>query len=90
MLRDYESRQVRITEVEAVNMTAIMGAKEKRNYYRCGEGARGSNVISVAYYPKDLMMWAAWEYGANETFRSACCGVYVKIDLKPYFGITSQ
>lgn len=33
-------------------------------------------------------MWAAWEYGSNDTFRSACCGVYVKIDLKPYFGIT--
>jgi len=32
-------------------------------------------------------MWAAFEYGYKDTFRSACCGVYIKIDLKPWFGL---
>jgi hypothetical protein len=43
-------------------------------------------VISVMYHPKSLTMWAAFEYGFKETFRSGCCGVYVKIDMKKWFG----
>lgn len=89
MLKNYENSKTQITENEAINMTAIMGAKEHRNYYSCKEGPKGSNVISVTYYPKDLKMWAAFEYGYKDTFRSACCGVYIKIDLKPWFGLSN-
>jgi hypothetical protein len=35
MLKNYETSKTQITEVEAINMTAIMGAKEHRNYYSC-------------------------------------------------------
>ena len=30
-------------------------------------------------------MWAGFEYGYKETFRSACCGVYVEMDMKKWF-----
>ena len=32
-------------------------------------------------------MWAGFEYGFNTTFRSACCGVYVEVDMKKWFGV---
>jgi len=89
MFENYEKSETKITFTEAVNMTAIMGAKQHRNYYSCADGPKGSNVVSATYYPKDLVMWAAFEYGSKDTFRSACCGVYVKVDLKPWFGIKS-
>lgn len=77
LFNNYNQSQTKITEVEAVNMTAILGAKQHRNYYSCAEGPKGGNVISVTYFPKDLKMWAAFEYGYKDSFRSACCGVYV-------------
>jgi len=35
MLKNYENSKTQISENEAINMTAIMGAKEHRNYYSC-------------------------------------------------------
>ncbi len=74
MLNNYQSSQTKISSVEAINMTAIMGDKQHKNYFSCQDGPSGSNVISVTYYPKDLKMWAAFEYSYKDNFRSACCG----------------
>ncbi len=44
-------------------------------------------MISVMFVPKELKMWAAFEHGHKDSFRSACCGVYVEISLKKWFGM---
>lgn len=53
----------------------------------CPKQHIGINVISVMYSPNDLKMWAAFQYGKDDTFRSACCGVYVEIDMRSWFGL---
>ena len=35
-------------------------------------------------------MYAAIEYGSGNTYRTACCGVYLDIDLEPWFGRASH
>lgn len=68
-------------------MTAILGDKGTEHFYTCQNNNQGENIISVVYMPKEFKMWAAFEYGTKQTFKSACCGVYVEIDLKRWFGI---
>ena len=42
----------------------------------------GTNVISVLYIPNDVKMYLAFEYGTRDNYHTACCGVYVKMDMK--------
>lgn len=48
---------------------------------KCDPKKKGVNVISAAYEPANLKMWAGFEYGYNQTFTGACCGVYVEMDM---------
>ena len=50
----------------------------------CKKKAYGVNVISVAYEPENLKMWAGFEYSSGKAFRAACCGVYVEMDMSPW------
>ena len=63
-------------------MTAILGDKGSEKFMSCKNNFRGLNVISVTYQPQDLKMWAAFEYGYEDTFKSACCSVYLEMDMK--------
>lgn len=82
----YQNNDVLMGPSEAVNITAILGDKGSEKFLTCKNNFKGINVISVAYDPQELIMWTAFEYGFNQTFRSACCGVYVEIDLKRWLG----
>lgn len=46
---------------QAVNITAIVGQKGQGHFYHCGDTHSGSNVLSVAFDPNELTMYAAWE-----------------------------
>lgn len=74
-----------MSATEALNMTAILGDKGSEKFLSCKNNYKGINVISVTYDPKELVMWAGFEYGFGSTFRSACCGVYVEIDMKKWW-----
>lgn len=85
----YQRNNIKMGPAEAVNITAILGDKGSEKFLTCENNFKGINVISVTYDPKELVMWAAFEYGSDKTFRSACCGVYVEIDMKRWFGQSS-
>jgi hypothetical protein len=85
MFNSYNDQKVPITDVQALNVTAVLGDKGSEKFYSCQNNYKGLNVISVLYQPSKLKMWAAFEYGYKDTFRSACCGVYVEIDLTKWF-----
>ena len=80
----YQDENIEIGEEESLNMTAILGDKGSEKFMSCQKNYRGVNVISVSYDPGNLKMWAGFEYGFNDTFRSACCGVYVEMDMKKW------
>lgn len=62
---------------ESVNLTAVLGDKGSEKFLTCEHNYQGINVISVTYQPSEMKMWAAFEYGFQDSFKSACCGVYV-------------
>jgi hypothetical protein len=45
----------------------------------------GTNVISVMYVPNELKMFVAFEYGEKDQYLTACCGVYVEMDMREWF-----
>lgn len=55
--------------------------------YKCPEAGKdnGTNIISVMFVPGEQRMYAAIEYGSGNTYKTACCGVYLNIDLTHWF-----
>ena len=52
--------------------------------------AGGSNVLSVATDPTNLVAYAAWEDGDGlgsepGNWRPAACNAYIKLDMKRWF-----
>lgn len=76
-----------IGELEALNITANVAHKGGNNFYKCPEPGKdnGTNIISVMFIPGEQRMYAAVEYGSGNTYRTACCGVYLNIDMAPWF-----
>jgi hypothetical protein len=76
-----------IGEFEALNITANVAHKGGDNLYRCPKAGEdhGTNILSVMFIPGEQKMYAAIEYGAGETYQTACCGVYLYIDMAPWF-----
>eukprot|EP00051_Salpingoeca_urceolata_P032044 m.14029 g.14029 ORF g.14029 m.14029 type:complete len:505 (+) comp4721_c0_seq1:1601-3115(+) len=70
--------------LETANITAIVGDKGK-HAYQCQNNTDGSNILSVAFAPTDLHVAVAWESGAKDSWRPACCSSYLKLDLSTYF-----
>jgi len=64
-----------------LNITANVAHKGGPNLYQCPTKDEGTNVISVMFIPGEQRMYAAVEYGSGETYRTACCGVYLNISL---------
>lgn len=78
-------------ELEALNVTANVAHKGGPNLYQCPSGTdNGTNVISVMFIPGEERMYAAVEYGSGSIYRTACCGVYLNIDLKRWFAKTED
>ena len=85
----YERSNTKISHVQAINITAILGDKGKPyDLYSCSglpfEDAW--NILSVTYDPTNRKMYAAWESGAgSETWMPAACSTYLEIDMRPWF-----
>lgn len=76
-----------IGELQALNVTANTAHKGGNNLYKCPEAGKdnGTNIISVMFVPGEQRMYAAIEYGSGNTYKTACCGVYLNIDLTHWF-----
>ena len=75
-----------------MNITANVAHKGGSNLYECPVAGKddGTNVISVMFVPGEQRMYAAIEYGSGETYRTACCGVYLNINLADWFARRSN
>ena len=75
-----------MNDLHAVNVTAATANKGGNNPHKCpGGGDTGTNVISAVFMPASQSMYMGFEYGSGETYRTACCGVYIYVDLKKWF-----
>ncbi len=45
----------------------------------------GTNVLSVMYIPGEARMYVGFEYGSGKKYFTACCGVYVHVDMNKWF-----
>lgn len=77
----------KINDAEALYITAAVAHKGGDDPYKCpGGGDKGTNVISAVYLPATLQVYAGFEYGSGNTYRTGCCGVYVKLDMARWLG----
>ena len=83
-IRDLGTAGVEMTFSEAINITALLGQKGN-DYFKCEAPYGGTNVVSVAYDPSKLTVYAAWEDGANATWKPACCSTYTKLEMARWF-----
>lgn len=89
-LAQYEAAGIEISEVEAVNMTAVPGDKggdSRNSFVTCGASAvNGENIVSASFAPAQGVMYVAFEDGSGEAHVPACCNNYAKLDMAPWFG----
>lgn len=85
-LMDYEAAGVAMTPASMVNTTAIVGQKGGQDWTSCdGDYDKGTNVLSVAFDPANLELYAAWESGPKDDWAPAACSDYIHLDMKPFF-----
>jgi len=88
----YRTGGVAISDLQAVNLTAIVGDKggsSRSSFLTCDHAAQGENIISATFVPSvhgDGVMYLAFENGHNTTHVPACCNNYVKIPMAQFFG----
>lgn len=80
---------------DAVDLTALVGQKGEHWTACVPPFSGGSNVLSVAFDPKALTAYAAWEDGAGTgtdhgSWRPAACNAYLMIELEPWFSGAAQ
>jgi NAD(P)-dependent dehydrogenase (short-subunit alcohol dehydrogenase family) len=56
----YEQEKELVGFEQIVNITSIAG-KKGANYFYCDKRDMGTNILSVAFSPSELVMYAAWE-----------------------------
>jgi len=85
--REYERRGIKIDEEHAVNLTSILGDKNGENFFQCSGGPTGINILSVTYHPMAGAgtIYVAWGKGAGPTWRAACCGTYLKLNMAQWW-----
>jgi len=84
----YEQLSVEITEVEAMNITSILGDKGSDPYV-CPTSPNGSNILSVTYRAGTKDLWVAWEDGTGTTWLPAACTIYVHFDMSVFWPSSS-
>lgn len=80
----YKKTGTDIGLLQTANITAIVGDKGK-HAYQCENNTDGSNILSVAFAPTDGVVAVAWESGAKDGWRPACCSTYLQLDMKAWF-----
>jgi len=81
----YQKAGIKVSYLEAINITAIAADKGSATPYHCSNTTAGSNILSVTYHPSTLQLFAAWEDGTENTWRPACCNTYVQLDMTKWF-----
>jgi len=79
----YENREVLLSYLEAVNVTAIVGDKGG-SFLSCNNATLGINILSVAYAPSSLTMYVAFEEGSGFFHKPACCSTYVVFNMSKW------
>mmetsp|Transcript_57157 Transcript_57157/g.134534 ORF Transcript_57157/g.134534 Transcript_57157/m.134534 type:complete len:492 (-) Transcript_57157:53-1528(-) len=85
-LVNYERAGVRLSLLEAANMTKLVGDKggsDRQSFLHCVKG-KGSTILSVAMDPSNMTMAVAFEQGAGADRWAACCANYVVLDMKTW------
>lgn len=72
----------KMTVMDAVNITAILGDKGTHGFFSC---ANAHYVLSVTYQPLEAIMYVAYEHGTLSQWTPACCSVHVKLDISLFF-----
>lgn len=89
MLDDYAAASQAIGVQEIVNMTAILGGKGTAGDqpFTCTMPFtnEADNILSVAFSPSDLKVYAAYESGTGDGWIPAACNSYVEVDMTEYF-----
>ncbi|EGD76165.1 hypothetical protein PTSG_00872 [Salpingoeca rosetta] len=89
----YETASVAISDVQAVNLTAVVGDKggsSRDSFLSCQNAAQGSNIISATFKPSTTghaTMYLAFENGHKDQHVPACCNNYIKFDMNQFFGV---
>eukprot|EP01112_Ceratiomyxa_fruticulosa_P004230 TRINITY_DN1466_c0_g1_i2.p1 TRINITY_DN1466_c0_g1~~TRINITY_DN1466_c0_g1_i2.p1 ORF type:complete len:245 (+),score=48.34 TRINITY_DN1466_c0_g1_i2:253-987(+) len=81
----YESAQIEIGTLEAINVTSILGKKGTEDYFDCSKIQNAANVMSVTYAPLSNVAYVAYEDGLGSARVPACCSTYIEIDLANFF-----
>lgn len=81
---DYQQRNEGIAIEQMINVTSLAG-KKGPNYYKCGNTHSGSNVLSVAFDPSRVTMYAAWEGFSGDSWRPAACNSYLQLNMTQWF-----
>lgn len=84
----YAARGQAIGDLQAVNLTALVGDKggsEPAAFLSCDKAKSGINVLSVTFVPQELRMFLAFEEGRHDKHVPACCGYYVNMTLSEWF-----
>ena len=86
-LDSYESNEVSISAIQAVNITSIVASKGSEKPYNCiAPFPNGANVLSATFAPKQLIAYIAWESGTGDTdWTPAACSTYLEINLNKFF-----
>jgi hypothetical protein len=83
-----------IGELQALNITANVADKagDVSTFYHCPPAGsnKGNNILSAMFIPGESRMYVAIEYGEGKTYQPACCGVYLNMDLAPWFAKKSE
>ncbi|EDQ87662.1 uncharacterized protein MONBRDRAFT_33219 [Monosiga brevicollis MX1] len=86
---DYEARGVLIDDLQAVNLTAIVGDKgpsKRADFLTCDHAQEGSNIVSATFLPyPNNVMYVAYESGSGDQHRPACCNGYLRFNMSDYF-----
>jgi hypothetical protein len=73
-----------------LNITANVADKgnSEAEFYHCPKAGnnKGNNILSAMFVPGEQRMYVALESGQDKTYQTACCGVYLKMDMSVWFG----
>eukprot|EP01147_Barroeca_monosierra_P001154 gene1154-4373_t len=89
----YEDASVEISDIHAVNLTAIVGDKggsTRESFLSCKDASSGINILSTTFKPSAAgagTMYVAYENGHADTHVPACCNNYIKFEMDQFFGV---
>jgi hypothetical protein len=81
----YATANTAISDMEALNITAVVGDKGSNSFVNCTGATDGENVVSAVFVPGQSLMYLAFENGKDSLHVPACCNNYVQLDMSMWF-----